>query len=256
MSKTVLAVGCHPDDIEFMMSGTLFLLKEKGCDLHYLNVANGSCGTQEYNTEEVIKIRAEEGKNAAAYLGATFHDSLVNDLEVFYEDSLIRKVTSVVRKVAPDIILLPSLEDYMEDHMNTARVTVTAAFCRGMINYYSIPAQPIVTKDVYLYHALPYGLHDGMNKKIIPKFLANIESTIKNRETMLAHHKSQKEWLDKSQGLDAYLKTMTEMSKDVAADSSDVEFAEGWRPHSHLGYSAQPGNPMKELLGDQLVEVK
>ena len=44
-SLTVLAFGCHPDDIEFMMAGTLLLLKDLGVELHYINIANGSCGT-------------------------------------------------------------------------------------------------------------------------------------------------------------------------------------------------------------------
>ena len=50
MKPVVLAVGCHPDDIEFMMGGTLFLLKEAGCDCHYMNVAHGNCGTSQYKS--------------------------------------------------------------------------------------------------------------------------------------------------------------------------------------------------------------
>lgn len=43
--KVAFAIGAHPDDIEFMMGGTLFLLKEAGFESHYMTVANGSCGT-------------------------------------------------------------------------------------------------------------------------------------------------------------------------------------------------------------------
>jgi len=39
------AIGAHPDDIKFMMAGTLILLREAGWSLHYMNIANGSCGT-------------------------------------------------------------------------------------------------------------------------------------------------------------------------------------------------------------------
>ncbi len=35
----IFALACHPDDIEFMMGGTLFLLKQAGCELHYMNLA-------------------------------------------------------------------------------------------------------------------------------------------------------------------------------------------------------------------------
>jgi LmbE family N-acetylglucosaminyl deacetylase len=45
--KTALAIAAHPDDIEFMMAGTLILLKHAGYDIHYMNVATGSCGTNQ-----------------------------------------------------------------------------------------------------------------------------------------------------------------------------------------------------------------
>ena len=111
----VLAIHCHPDDIEFMMAGTLFLLKEAGCEIHYMNLANGCCGSAEYSKEETIRIRREEATQAASYLEAEFHDSIVDDLNVFYTPELIRKTMAVIREVAPDILLLPSPEDYMEE---------------------------------------------------------------------------------------------------------------------------------------------
>ena len=124
----VLAIGCHPDDIEFMMSGTLFLLKEHGAELYYMNIADGCCGTQEYSVEEIVAIRAEEAKKASAYLGAKWYPSIAHDLEVVFNLNLVRKTASIMREVDPSIILVPSLYDYMEDHMNTARIAVTAAF--------------------------------------------------------------------------------------------------------------------------------
>jgi N-acetylglucosamine malate deacetylase 1 len=248
MNKVVFALACHPDDIEFMMSGTLLLLKERGCELHYMNLANGNCGTAELSHEKIIKIRRKEAENAAKFLGAAFHPPLVNDIEVFYEDSLIRKVTAIVRDVEPDIMLIPSLEDYMEDHMNTARVAVTAAFCRGMLNYKSIPRKPIISNDVTLYHALPYGLKDGMKTRLIPETYTDISDVMEKKEKMLAMHQSQKVWLDKSQGLDAYINTMRDMSFEVGLMSKRFKFAEGWRRHSHLGFSAADEEPLSELL--------
>ena len=47
MANRVLAVAAHPDDIEFVMSGTMMRLREAGYDLHYMNIANGCCGSAE-----------------------------------------------------------------------------------------------------------------------------------------------------------------------------------------------------------------
>lgn len=245
---TVFAFGCHPDDIEFMMAGTLLLLKKAGCDIHYMNLANGNCGSTEYSADELERIRRKEAMGAAAFLGATFHNSLVGDLEVFYKPKLIRKVTSIVREIAPDIMLIPSIPDYMEDHMNTARIGVTAAFCRGMPNYKTIPQVDAIDKDVMLYHAMPYGLVDGLRNTIYPHAYVDITSVIDDKEKMLSFHKSQQVWLDESQGRNSYLEDMRRMSLDVGKMSGTFTFAEGWRRHSALGYSSKDNDPLKEIL--------
>ena len=127
-NRTVLAVGAHPDDVEFMMAGTVILLKEAGYEPHIFTVGNGSCGTAEYSREEIIQMRGEEAATAAGVTGATYHPGLVDDIKIYYEESLLARVSAVVREVNPEIILAPSPEDYMEDHQNTCRLIVTAAF--------------------------------------------------------------------------------------------------------------------------------
>jgi len=252
MGKRVFALHCHPDDIEFMMAGTLFRLKEAGCELHYMNLANGCYGSAEYGKEELTAIRREEAQKAAAYLGAEYHGSLVDDLNVFYTPELIRKTLAVIRDVKPDILLLPSPEEYMEDHMNTCRIGVTAAFCRGMPNYPSIPERPAVNNEMVVYHAMPYGLTDALGKKIVSDFYVDIEEVITRKKEMLSFHRSQKEWLDESQGIDSYLKTMQDMSVGMGKDSGKYSYAEGWRRHSYLGFSTKEILWMEEILGSLL----
>jgi len=252
MSKKVLALHCHPDDIEFMMAGTLFLLKDAGLEIHYMNMANGCYGSAEYTKEKATEVRRMEAIEAAEFLGAVFHESITDDLGVYYTPELIAKTLSVIREVAPDVILLPSPEEYMEDHMNTCRVGVTAAFCRAMPSYSSIPEANPVGNDLTIYHSMPYGLTDGMRNRIIPDFYVDIESTIEKKREMLGFHKSQKKWLDKSQGIDSYLDTMQEMSATMGRNSETFNFAEGWRRHSHIGYSAQEMKPLEEILKETI----
>ena len=248
MIKKVLAIHCHPDDIEFMMSGTLFLLKENGFELNYMNVANGCYGSAQYSKDEAIKIRCDEAKLAADYLGANYHHSLVDDLSVFYSQELIRRALAVIRQVSPDILLLPSPEDYMEDHMNTCRIAVTAAFCRGMPNYESIPKVPSVNNEMVLYHAMPYGLVDGLGHKIEPNFYIGIEDVMHKKAEMLKCHQSQKVWLDHSQGMNSYIETMNSMCETMGDDSGKFSYAEGWRRHSHLGFSSEVLTPLEDIF--------
>jgi hypothetical protein len=71
------------------------------------------------------------------------------------------------------------------------------------------------------------------------------------KRQMLAQHRSQKEWLDASQGIDSYLLTMEEMCRDVGRLSGCYEYAEGWTRHLHLGYCDEEAHPLLAALPDK-----
>jgi LmbE family N-acetylglucosaminyl deacetylase len=253
MNNTVFMIGCHPDDIEFLMAGTMLLLKKSGCQLHYLNIANGCCGTDVYSKEQIIAMRRAEGMAAADLAGAQYHESYCDDLEVYYTPELIRKVSAVIREVKPSVILTLALEDYMEDHINTGRVVSTAAFTRGMPNYTTTPPATAFADDVYLYHALPWGLCDRLRKPVVPAFYVDTSSVVQEQAELLACHRSQKEWLDTSQGLDSYIQAMFEHTRNIGKMSLKFSHAEGWNQHLHLGYSGSDANPLAEILSDYVL---
>jgi len=246
--KTALAIAAHPDDIELMMAGTLLLLGDAGYDLHVLNIANGSCGSLTQDAETLIARRNEEAQASAKVLGATFHPPMVNDLEIFYEDGLLRRVAAVVRSVGPDIVLAQSPQDYMEDHMNACRLAVTAAFTRGMPNYATDPEMRPVEKPVTVYHALPWGLQGPLGEAIDANLHIDIASTLERKRAALECHQSQKEWLDQTQGLDSYLDTMVDMARKVGERTGAFEYAEGWRKHLHLGFCTENADPLFDDL--------
>jgi len=250
MAKVAFAAAAHPDDIEFMMAGTLILLGKAGWQLHYMNIASGSCGTATLSRTEIVRVRIAEAREAAAKIGAVFHPPLVDDLMIYYTPELTARTAAVVREVNPQILLLPSPQDYMEDHMNASRLMVTGAFVRGMRNFATDPPVPPVEGEMAVYHALPYGLRDQLRKPLRPDFYINIETVLQKKREMLAFHRSQKEWLDRSQGLDSYLNTMTDVSAEVGRMSGRFSYAEGWRRHLHLGFGAEEYDPLREALAD------
>src|SRR5690625_2362028 len=117
MKKVAMAIAAHPDDIEFMMGGTLMLLKEVGYDIHYMNLSTGNCGSLEYNSSTTAEIRKKEAKKASKIIGATYHPPICNDFEILYETHILKKLASIIREVQPSVILTHSSSDYMEDHM-------------------------------------------------------------------------------------------------------------------------------------------
>jgi LmbE family N-acetylglucosaminyl deacetylase len=155
----------------------------------------------------------------------------------------------MIRDVSPTIILTHSPQDYMEDHTNTSRLVVTAAFARGMPNFKTIPTRATTATDVTIYHAMPHGLRDGLRRRIQPGQFVNTTSVHEAKRQALAAHRSQKEWLDASQGMDSYLATMDDLSLEVGSMSKIFQHAEGWRRHLHLGFSATEQDPLAEALG-------
>ena len=111
--KRAFAVAAHPDDVEFVMAGTLILLRNAGYEIHIMNLANGCCGSSEHNATNTARIREKEALAAADSIGAEFHPSLVNDLEIFYDRETLARLSAVMREVAPEILLVHAPSDYM-----------------------------------------------------------------------------------------------------------------------------------------------
>ena len=212
-SSRALAIAAHPDDIEFLMAGTLCLLRQGGWEIHYLNLSTGNLGSVTRSATATARTRRREARAAATLINAVWHAPFCRDLEISYDTPTLRRVCAVVRAVAPTVILTHSPQDYMEDHVNTARLAVTAAFARGAPNYRSTPPRSPVSTDVTIYHA------------------------------------SQRQWLEASQGMDNYLSTMDEFSRELGRLSGRFKHAEGWRRHSHWGFCAEDADPLRAALG-------
>jgi LmbE family N-acetylglucosaminyl deacetylase len=248
-NKVAIAIGAHPDDIEFYMAGTLVMLKKAGYETHYMTVANGNCGSVQYNAAMTRSVRNAEARAAAGILGAHFHPSLTNDLEIIYNLELMRSLAAVIREVKPGIVLTHSPQDYMEDHTNTSRLAVTAAFTKGMPNFKTVPPRPTADYDVTVYHGMSHGLCNQLRRRIIPGAFVNTTSVHKAQLKALSAHKSQQNWLDVSQGLNSFLLALEDLSLSVGSLSKRFKHAEGWRRHLHFGYSAREADPLAAALG-------
>jgi N-acetylglucosamine malate deacetylase 1 len=252
MSKlTALAVVAHPDDIEFTMAGTLLLLKDQGANIHFWNVANGCYGSMVHAKADITRIRADEARSAAKRAGATIHPAVCDDLGIFHSSELIAKVAAVVRTVKPRIVLTHSPQDYMEDHMNAARLTVTGAFIRAAPNYVSDPPAAAWAGDTVIYHAMPHGLRGPLRQHIRAELYVDIGTTLARKGELLAEHRSQQEWLDATQGMGSMVAEMERFSAGVGTLSGRFAHAEGFRRHLHFGFAPEAADPLRDALGEK-----
>src|SRR5690606_2098591 len=111
----------------------------------------------------------------------------------------LRRLAAVVREVQPTIVLTHSPADYMEDHMNTCRLAVSAVFARGMPNFKSVPSRKTADYDCTIYHGLPHSLTDNLRRRIYPEIFINTASVHAQKVEALKAHQSQQSWLDASQ---------------------------------------------------------
>src|SRR5262245_2197001 len=251
--KRAFAVAAHPDDIEFVMAGTLILLNRAGYEIHYMNICNGCCGSTEHSAEDTARIREREARAAAALIGAVFHPPLVNDLELFYDRPTLTRLAAVMREVAPEILLVHAPSDYMEDHMNACRLAVTAAFTRGMPNCPTDPPRPPVAQDVSVYHAQPHGNRDPLGQVVRPGIFVDVETVLELKTAMLGCHQSQQNWLDSSQGFPSYIATMHDLMAEVGRMSGAYRVAEVLRRHLHYGFCVADADPLAHAFGPHML---
>jgi LmbE family N-acetylglucosaminyl deacetylase len=101
---------------------------------------------------------------------------------------------------------------------------------------------------VTIYHAQPYGNVTPLGEPVHPGIFVDVTGVIDDKVDMLGEHKSQKQWLDESQGVDAYLDAMRDLCRQVGQMSGRYEYAEGWRRHLHLGFCGPDDDPLTAAL--------
>lgn len=249
IQPSVLAIAAHPDDIEFVMAGTLMRLAEAGWAVHYFNIANGCCGSADLTRSACARVRLAEAQQAASRIPATFYPPIRNDLEIFYDAATHQEVAAIVRRARPSIVLTHALADYMEDHQNAARLAVGGAFVRGMPNF-GCAGEPF-DAPIAVYHAQPHGNRDPMGARVVPSHFVNVTDIQPRKRELLACHASQDSWLDASQKMSSYLQAMDDLNREVGQLSGRYTFAEGWRQHIHLGLAEADFDPLRRALSAQ-----
>lgn len=106
---SALAVGAHPDDVEFGAGGTLARWAAAGCVVHHLVLTDGSKGTWDLHadTAALIATRRDEQRAAARALGATGEVRFLDhvDGELVSDAATRDEVAAVIRQLRPAVVL-------------------------------------------------------------------------------------------------------------------------------------------------------
>ncbi len=254
----MLAIGAHPDDVEINCGGTLKLLRDQGCALHIATMTLGDGGSKTLPPDQIRRLRRQEAERAAALLGAKYHYVGSNDFAIFNDDLHNRRVTAVLREIAPDIVLTHQHSDYMLDHETTSVLVRNACFYAPAPNYdtRAFTTSPALSAIPHLYY---FDVMEGVDlygRPVPPQFYTDISEQIEFKTEMLACHTTQREWLRAQHGIDEYLDSMRAWSAKRGTEAAaiagrPVTHAEAFR--QHLGHAYPRSNLLRELLGNKVI---
>lgn len=216
----VLAIGCHPDDMEINCAGTLAKCVKRGDNVTVCHVCNGDLGHVIIEPEELGKMRIGEAKKAGSLAGIKVVTCNISDLDVYESKKEHRDlVADVIREAQPDFIITHAPNDYMPDHVAVSRLVFDASFAASVPHYKtSISAPSAVTPIFYMDNLGGLGF--------IPTEYVDISDEIDLKLEMLECHESQMKWMRDHDHIDFadFVKT----SARYRGYQCNAEYAEGF----------------------------
>jgi LmbE family N-acetylglucosaminyl deacetylase len=105
-----LAIGAHPDDIEFQCGATLAKWAAAGCEVDLVICTDGSKGSWDPDADvaELVAVRQQEARAAAATLGAGGTVTFLGwvDGEVETSRAAVGVVAAEIRRRRPDVVFI------------------------------------------------------------------------------------------------------------------------------------------------------
>ena len=217
----ILAIGCHPDDLEIGCGGTLRAYVGRGDEVYMCHVANGNRGHKIIKPDELRAIRHQEAENAANKIGAIrVYDLDIPDLEVNAADmSQKRKLIRIIKEVKPDVIITHAPQDYMQDHREVSQLVFDAEF-GASIDHIEEDLEAVEIAPLYYMDTLA-----GIDFN--PHEYVDVTDYIDTKLEALTCHESQIKWMKEHDGID-FLDFVKTCAKYRGLQAG-VPFAEGFR---------------------------
>jgi LmbE family N-acetylglucosaminyl deacetylase len=126
----ILAIGAHPDDIEFGCGGALVKYTRKGHRLFLLVMTGGGLGGPS-------SVRMKEQQASGKILGAEkIFWGGYEDTHLIVDIELIGKIEAVIAEVKPDFIFCNFPDDTHQDHRHLAQAIMSATrYIRNVLFY-------------------------------------------------------------------------------------------------------------------------
>jgi LmbE family N-acetylglucosaminyl deacetylase/Flp pilus assembly protein TadD len=167
--RVILAIGAHPDDIEFGCGATLLRYREQGDATHALILTSGEKGFDNGNkpTQRIDEARA--AGRLLELTGMTIHDLPDTQLGT-RRDEIKGLIEARVEELKPDIVFTHTPHDVHSDHRAVAEATREAVRGACTILCYENPNTP-----------------PGFN----PDYFVEVSDYLDDKIAAIARHRSQ-----------------------------------------------------------------
>ena len=140
----ILAIGAHPDDIEFGCGGSLTKYSQRGHQLFLLVMTGGGSGAPS-------ETRMAEQTAARQILGAEdIFWGGYQDTHLGVDAEMIKKIESVIASVKPEFIFCHFPDDTHQDHRHLAQAVMSATRYIRNVLFYEGPTTQNFNPQVYV----------------------------------------------------------------------------------------------------------
>ena len=128
----ILAIGAHPDDIEYGCCGFLLKMKKAGHNIDLLVMSLGEQGItgRNHDRKKEQKIAFEKCEFSNLYLRD------YPDGKIICDHSLVSEIEAIIIESSPDIIIAHYQDDYHQDHRNVAQAVIAASRNQKALLFY------------------------------------------------------------------------------------------------------------------------
>jgi LmbE family N-acetylglucosaminyl deacetylase len=120
--KNVFVLAPHTDDGELGAGGTISKLIESGANVYYFAFSTAEQSVPDGYPEDILKI---EVINATQKLGIKKENVIIYNYEVrklnYARQEILEDLIEFRKKIFPDLVLMPSLQDIHQDHSTIAQ---------------------------------------------------------------------------------------------------------------------------------------
>lgn len=150
----ILAIGAHPDDIEFGCGGTLIKYAQKGHNVYLLILTMGGIGGEAEIRRKEQEIAAKSMKAKQVFWGK------FQDTELPINKRLIFTIEGTINKTKPNIVLFNYFDDIHQDHRVTAQASTSATRYIKEVLHYEVPTSQNFQPDIFV------DIGDVLDKKL------------------------------------------------------------------------------------------